>query len=145
MPHAVVASPRASRAAIVTDLDCRRLRNLLGLLRARTDDVTFDDLELKLEEASIVDRHDVPPTVVTMNSTVAVLDLDSENMRHLSLVFPGTTAVGPGRVSVLAPAGVALLGAQVGDVVTWPTPGGRRRARLVTIDYQPEAVGSFEV
>lgn len=134
-----------STAIVVTEFDHRRLRGLIDVLRERGDDPTLDVLELELDLAAVVDAHAVPPTVVTMNSTVEVVDPDTDEPRSLTLVFPGTASVGAGRVSVLAPIGAALLGARVGEMVTWPTPKGPRRARIGRITYQPEAAGDFHL
>lgn len=134
-----------STSIVVTEFDHRRLRGLIDVLRERGDDPTLDVLELELDLASVVDPHAVPPTVVTMNSTVEVMDADTDEPRTLTLVFPGTAPVGEGRVSVLAPIGAALLGAHVGEEVTWPTPKGTRRARIQRIAYQPEAAGDWHL
>lgn len=138
-------STTTSTAIVVTEFDHRRLRGLIDVLRTRGDDPTLDVLELELDLAAVVDPHVIPPTVVTMNSTVEVVDPDTDEPRSLTLVFPGTASVGAGRVSVLAPIGAALLGARVGEVVTWPTPKGPRRARIGRITYQPEAAGDWHL
>ena len=131
---------------VITAFDHRRLRGLIDLLRDRQgDDATLDDLEHELELASIVEPREIPATVVTMNSTVEIEDLDSGEVRGFTVVFPGAAAVGTGHISVLAPIGTALLGAQVGDEVTWSTPGRTRRVRVERIVYQPEADGRFDL
>jgi regulator of nucleoside diphosphate kinase len=140
-----LATTSTSNAIVLTDFDHRRLRGLIDVLRERGDDPTLDVLELELELAAVVDPKEIPPDVVTMNSTVEILDLDSKERRSITLVFPGTASVGVGRVSVLAPIGAALLGAHVGEEVTWPSPKGTRRARVETITYQPEAAGDWHL
>jgi regulator of nucleoside diphosphate kinase len=78
-----------------------------------------------------------------MNSEVQATFLDTDQSIVLTLVFPAEAAPAQGRVSVLAPVGLALLGARLGDEVTWPTPGGPRRFRVDQIRYQPEAQGLY--
>ena len=45
----------------------------------------------------------------------------------------------------LAPMGVALLGTQIGDTITWASPRGESKAEVVKISYQPEAAGDFHL
>jgi regulator of nucleoside diphosphate kinase len=60
-------------------------------------------------------------------------------------VYPDDADVNDGKLSVLAPLGTALLGASVGDVVEFRTPGGVRRLKVERILYQPEAAGDFHL
>jgi regulator of nucleoside diphosphate kinase len=48
-----------------------------------------------------------------------------------------------GRISVLAPLGIAILGQRVGDVVAVRAPGGVRKLLIENVLYQPEAAGDF--
>ncbi|RKH92520.1 GreA/GreB family elongation factor, partial [Corallococcus sp. AB038B] len=63
-----------------------------------------------------------------------------------TLSYPKDSRSAPGRVSVLAPVGVALLGLSLGQRVELEVPGGRRRRlRVVAVPYQPEAAGHFHL
>lgn len=137
-----VSSPsKPAPSILLTELDHRRLRGLIEVLRGRGDDATLDALEGELERAAVVAAEAIPPTVVTMSSTVELEDTAAAEPRSLTLVFPGAAPVGGGHVSVLSPIGTALLGARVGDEVTWATPKGRRRARVLRVNDQPAASG----
>jgi regulator of nucleoside diphosphate kinase len=87
----------------------------------------------------------IPATVVTMNSEVEILDLDTNEKRCLTLVFPSLAGIEEGRVSVLAPLGTALLGSCEAAEVEWPTPRGTKRLRVERVIYQPEAAGHFDL
>jgi regulator of nucleoside diphosphate kinase len=134
---------------VMTTFDHHRLSRLLDRLRREEDGrVAYgaaDALEDELERAVVVDPHRVPATVITMNSEVEACFLDTGQSTALTLVFPAEAAPAKGRVSVLAPVGLALLGARVGDEITWPTPGGPRRFRVERIRFQPEAEGLFSM
>ena len=131
---------------VVTELDRRRLTGLIALLRERDIDASsLDELELELDRADTVDPRDVPPDVVTMNSTVDLVDLETRERMTLTVVFPGSANAVAGRVSVLAPVGLALLGVRVGDPVAWRTPVRQRRATVERISFQPEASGMFDL
>jgi regulator of nucleoside diphosphate kinase len=135
-----------SNPLTMTEFDLRRLDALFERLRLHLKPPpTLTLLERELERAVVVKPDQVPPTVVTMNSEVEVLDLDSGERRTLTLVFPALAGIEAGRVSVLAPLGTALLGSNQGAGVTWQTPRGQRRLRVERIVYQPEAAGRFDL
>lgn len=144
LPIDTGATLRAS--LIVTEFDKRRLLGLIEIFRARsTDPDRLDELELELERAEIVDPWNVPADVVTMNSTVELVDLETRDRLTLTVVFPGAADAASGRVSVLAPAGLALLGAREGAQVEWTNPKGARRVIVARISFQPEANGKFNL
>ena len=55
-----------------------------------------------------------------------------------TLSWPGTADPERGRINVLAPLGMALLGCRVGQAVEWPVPAGIRRLRVEAVLFQPE-------
>lgn len=138
----------ASSQLLVTQFDHDRLTRLLDRLRREgipPAATGADTLEDELDMATIVDPRRVPANVVTMNSHVDVAFLDSGQVTRVSVVFPADASPKAGRISVLAPLGLALLGARVGDEIEWTMPGGPRRLRIQRIHFQPEAAGLFEL
>ncbi|AUX46739.1 nucleoside diphosphate kinase regulator [Sorangium cellulosum] len=136
-----------SNPIVLTEFDRDRLTRLLESLRARPggDSPDLEALETELDRADVVKPGEIPPNVVTMNSKVELVDLDTQERLCLTVVFPGTADVKSGRISVLAPIGLALLGCREADEVEWPTPSRTRRLRLERIVYQPEASGRFDI
>ncbi len=127
---------------VISTLDAGRLEQLL-------DSSTYkqlpgiDALRHELNRATLVSPAEVPPDVVTMNSTVRFTDDSSGSNYELSLVYPNA-AGSPETVSVLAPIGSALLGLSVGQTISWQLPGGRElQLRVLEIVQQPEASGIF--
>ena len=135
-----------SNPLTMTEFDVRRLDALFERLRLHVKPPpTLTLLERELERAVVVKPDEVPATVVTMNSEVEVVDLDTGERRSLKLVFPAMAGIEAGRVSVLAPLGTALLGSRQGAQVAWQTPRGGRRLRVESVVYQPEAAGRFDL
>ena len=100
------------------------------------------DLEAELARAQIVAPKDVPPTVVTMNSTVRFEVESSHDEFQLTLVYPKDIDASGEKISILAPVGSALLGLSQGDEIEWPKPGGGvLRVRIKEVVYQPERAG----
>ncbi|HET6655219.1 MAG TPA: nucleoside diphosphate kinase regulator [Gammaproteobacteria bacterium] len=127
----------------LTSLDLQRLEDLLDSL----PDNAFPGkaaLQAELERADVVEPGEIPPTVVTMNSTVRFSIPDTKNEFRLTLVYPKDVDGKSDKISVLAPVGSALLGLSVGDELEWPRPGGGvTRVRVDEIIYQPEQAGEL--
>jgi regulator of nucleoside diphosphate kinase len=98
-----------------------------------------------LDRAEVVRPVDVPPDVVTMNSEVAVRDMDSNEEMIFAVVFPAHANVNRQKISILAPIGTAVLGYRVGDTIVWNVPGRRRRLRIERVLFQPEAARQFDL
>lgn len=128
------------RNIIITNSDHRRLQHLLeSEFAAAIDPKTYlTDLQAELHRAQIVDSADVPADVITMDSTVRLLDMDSDEVETYTLVYPVQANIVKNKLSILAPIGTAILGYRVGDVVHWRVPSGTRRWRVEEILYQPE-------
>ena len=128
---------------IISSLDAERLEALLDSL----PNAAFPgsaELEAELARAKIVKPELVPPTVVTMNSTVKFTVEGSSEEFCLTLVYPKDMDVKGGCISILAPVGSALLGLSQGDQIEWPKPsGGKMKVRIAEITYQPERAGEF--
>lgn len=134
------------REIVVTECDRNRLRNLLeGFRRWNVRDrAHVDHLEAELDRADVVLPVDVPRDVVTMNSEVAVRDLDSNEEMTFAVVFPSDADIDRQRISILAPIGTAVLGYRVGDTIDWKVPGRIRRLKIERVLFQPEAAGQFD-
>jgi len=130
-------------AITVSSLDLARLESLLDSASAR-DAEGATALRRELARARVVEPADMPDDVVSMNSTVRVVDAADGSERELTLAYPRDADGTRGRVSVLAPVGSAMLGLRVGQSIEWPLPGGRTaHLRIAGIRYQPEASGDL--
>ena len=128
---------------VITSLDLKRLEDLL-------DSLPFgafpgkEDLEDELARAEVVDSKSIPPTVVTMNSTVRFKVISTNNEYLLTLVYPKEIKPDGSTISILAPVGSALIGLSQGDEIEWPKPGGGvLRVRIEEVTYQPERSGDY--
>ncbi len=96
-------------------------------------------LQSELARATIVTPENLPPDVITMNSSADLLDLDTKERMEFTLVFPRDANLEEGKISVLAPLGTAMLGYRVGDEFEWVVPYGLRRLKVTAVRFQPEA------
>ncbi len=128
---------------MISSLDAERLEILLETL-SQNAFPGRDDLEAELARAEVVDPEEIPPTVVTMNSTVRFRVESSAEEFCLTLVYPKDVDTSGEKISILAPVGSALLGLSQGDEIEWPKPGGGvLRVRIVEVTYQPERSGEY--
>jgi len=129
--------------AIVTDSDKERV--IERIRKARSAWSTYapllDWFRSGLDEVQAVPPQEVPGDVITMNSRFAVMDLRSGETISYTLVYPEEESLERGKLCVLSPMGMALLGARVGDVVRWQGSGGPGSAEVLRLLYQPEAAG----
>lgn len=129
----------------ITSRDATRLETLLESL-PQDGFPGHKALEDELYRASVVPPEEVPPTVVTMNSTVRFAVLPSGVERRLKLVYPGKSDASEETVSILAPVGSALLGLAEGDEIHWPNPtGGTLRLVVNKVEDQPERAGLYDL
>jgi regulator of nucleoside diphosphate kinase len=131
------------RTIKISEFDLERLRKLIDEAKRleRYGNEYVENLENELSRGQLLAPSDVPPDVVTMNSTVRLRDLDTDEEMSVTLVFPRDADITQAKISVLAPIGTAMLGYRIGDIFTWEVPDGVRRLQVEKILYQPEASG----
>jgi regulator of nucleoside diphosphate kinase len=131
------------KSIYMTKYDIERLEKLLDEPKRHQDDL--DKLEEEMDRCEVVDSREIPPHVVTLNSRVRLLDLDSDKEMIVTLVFPKSANLAEGRLSVASPIGTAILGYAVGDVIEWEVRASTKRIRIEEILYQPEAAGDYHL
>jgi len=135
------------RTIYITDFDLKRLREMISTWRrsdfSRRNDL--QELEEELNRGLLVEHHNVPDDVITMNSTACLMDLDTGEELVYTLVFPIDADIQQNKISVLAPIGTAMLGYSVGDAFEWKVPDGIRRLKVKELVYQPEASGHYHL
>ena len=131
----------------ITEFDLERLQKLVE--EASYTDLRGRDylarLQMELVRAQVVRPEAVPEGVITMNSTAVLLDMSTQQEETYTLVFPEDADATRGRISILAPVGMAMIGNQVGDTFEWSVPDGIRRLQVKEILYQPEAAGDYHL
>lgn len=135
----------SSKQIYITEFDRDRLENLLERTSGEHLEPYLDALRTELDRAKVVPSREVPAEVITMNSTIALTEVDTGEAERFTLVFPKDADVNSGKISILAPLGTAMLGYRVGDVFEWNVPVGKKRWRVDRIIYQPEAAGDYHL
>ena len=135
------------RIIYITEYDCKRLRELIDEAKRldRRGNEYLESLDAELSGCKVVVPTEVPPDVVTMNSQVRLMDLDTHEEMVYTLVFPREADITQSKISVLAPIGTAMLGYRVDDTFIWKVPDGFRRLQVKKVLYQPEAAGDYHL
>lgn len=108
-------------AITVAEEDYNRLSTLLEKTRDTTG--VADSLDEELGRAELRPLAELPEGTVVMNSLVTFEDGGSGKQHQLELVYPHQADGSPDRISIMAPAGAAMLGLTKGDSIEWPVKG----------------------
>lgn len=132
---------------VFTDTDRCRLGGLLlsDHARAATSLRVLDELLWQLEESEAVHPEHIPEDVVTMNSTVRLINVNSMAENICTVVYPEDVDLVDNGISVLAPLGTRLIGCEVGDLIECEQQNDRGPWRVAEIVFQPERVGAFHL
>jgi len=129
---------------VLTELDHARLISLLARMAAADGlhgaaETAYD----LLDSALTVPARSIPPDIVTMRSRVRLRDGDGQDV-DLTLAYPAEADAASGRISVLSPLGLSLIGCHKGQAIQWQAPDRAVHQRaLVEVLYQPEAAGDY--
>src|SRR5688572_10103241 len=131
---------------VITINDYQRLLGLIELasLKAKMPEVV-SHLYKGLVTAKMLPQLNISSDVVTMNSRILLKDISNEREAEVAITYPQDADSRERKISVFSSIGVALLGRQVGDVVSWNTPNGMGQFEILEVIYQPEAVGDYSL
>lgn len=123
------------KSITLSTADHLALRTRLSLIHAQSPGSRsrWQSLHDELERAQVLPVESLPPDIVRVGSTFTTHDLDSDERDTFTLVWPEKADVEQGRLSVLAPLGIAVIGFGEGDEISWTMPGGLRRLRLEAV------------
>jgi regulator of nucleoside diphosphate kinase len=94
-----------------------------------------------LDDAIVLPVENVPAHVATMHSEIVLRDPETGAARRITLCFPADADPSAGRISVLSPVGMSLLGRPAGSLARWKCPDGEERvAELRAVIARPEGV-----
>lgn len=115
---------------LLTERDYLRLRHILSFQNSSE----FENLEVELDRAKIIDDNVIPPGLVKMNSKFKFKVLNEDKTMVITIVYPEDADFAAGKVSVLAPLGSALIGLQVDQEINWMFPDGKvKRLKILEV------------
>lgn len=124
---------------LLSELDHVRLSRLLGAHAPMQG-----PLRELLDAADLLPPQQMPADVVSMNSEIEVIGPQPGRQQRLTLCYPAEANPEAGRISVLSPVGLSLLGRTVGEEISWHAGHGAPGSlRIAALPYQPEASGDY--
>lgn len=132
---------------IITRNDFARIQKSIDYAKSRNSigKNEVENLINELHSALIVDPHEVPGDVVTMNSIVKISFQGSNKSMKFQIVYPGGANITENKISIFSPVATALIGYKAGDEIDWIVPSGLTKIRIEEIVYQPEAAGDYHL
>ncbi len=115
---------------LMTERDYLRIRHILSFQNSNE----FENLEVELDRAKIVDDNEVPKGLVRMNTKFKFEVMTEEKVMTITIVYPEESNFAEGKISVLAPLGSALIGLQVNQEINWMFPDGKvKRLKILEV------------
>ena len=116
------ARSKTAGMPILSELDMERLKRCARVPGASSEQRTLvEELE---GAAMLLDAAEVPSDVVMVNTRIECVAVAGGQAHQWTLVYPDEADYERGFISVLSPAGFALLGARVGQMVECRPPSG---------------------
>ncbi len=120
---------RAHPTIFVPAMDYDRLFAMAeGNVKQEPDVATF--LLRELERAS-TNAPENPEKIVRMQSHVRYRQKSTGQVREVQIVYPHQADPAAGRISILTPVGVALIGLSEGQSIEWKDRNGKRKSLIV--------------
>ena len=115
---------RREHEIVVSENDHDRLTGLAESSLDRLPAIA-EELLSEMDRAKVTPLSRIPATVIRMGSKVTFRSGDGE-VKTVTLVYPGKADIAEGKISILTPVGVALIGLREGQSVAWSSRDGRR-------------------
>jgi len=85
-----------------------------------------------LDDAIVVPADAVPEHIAALHSEIVLRETETGVMRRITLCLPTDSEPAAGRVSVLSPLGMSVIGRPAGFVARWRCPNGEERTAELT-------------
>lgn len=131
----------------LNSLDVLRIQSCIADARiAQTASIKeLSALINELKTAEVLDPEKIPADVVTMNSIVTIRIDKMQKEQQIQLVYPKDANLSEGKISIFSPIATALIGYRAGDEIDWQIPSGITKIKIMSIAYQPEAAGHYNI
>lgn len=118
---------------VLTSTDYNILRELTKNAKDSTNIREIALLTQELDRAIINKDGVVDQSIVRMNSQVTIEDVKSKQQMKVQIVMPSQANLKEGKVSILAPLCVAIIGFKENEEVEWQLPSGIKTLKIITV------------
>jgi regulator of nucleoside diphosphate kinase len=118
---------------VLTITDYNILRKLVKNAKDSTNIREIALLTQELDRAIIKKEGVLDESIIRMNSHVTVEDIKTKQQMNIQIVMPSQSNIKEGKVSILAPLSVAIIGFKENDEVEWQLPAGIKNLKIITV------------
>lgn len=118
---------------VLTITDYNILRKLVKNAKDSTNIREIALLTQELNRAIIKKEGVLDESIIRMNSHVTVKDIKTKQQMNIQIVMPSQSNIKDGKVSILAPLSVAIIGFKENDEVEWQLPAGIKNLKIITV------------
>lgn len=119
---------------ILTITDYNILRELT---KKAKDSSNIREIALLTQELdrAIINKEDVlEDTIIRINSHVVIEDVKTQKQMSIQIVMPSQSNLKEGKISILAPLCVAVIGFKENDEVEWQLPSGIKTLKVIAVN-----------
>jgi len=123
---------------IIEVRELEKLKRIIAAIPARVDAsyyASINKFKKELQSVKTVTESEMPKSVIRFNSIVTVRD-SSANLHRYQIVTPGESNISNGKISIIAPMGLALFGYAEKDEVKWQFPGGMQILKILKVEQE---------
>jgi regulator of nucleoside diphosphate kinase len=114
--------------------DYQFLRELILKSKNSTNAKEIGQLSQELDRAIISKEDLMDKTIIRINSYVTIEDVKTKKQMKIQIVLPSLSDVKEGKISILAPLSVAIIGFKENDEVDWELPAGMKTLKIITVE-----------
>lgn len=114
--------------------DYQFLRELILKSKNSTNTKEANQLSQELDRAIIRKESELDHSVIRINSHVTIEDVKAKKQMKIQIVLPSASDVKLGKISILAPLSVAIIGFKENDEVDWELPAGIKTLKIIAVD-----------
>ncbi|MEO8534634.1 MAG: GreA/GreB family elongation factor, partial [Flavobacterium sp.] len=116
--------------------DYQFLRELILKSKNATNATEAGLLSQELDRAVISKTEILDSSVIRINSHITIEDVKAKKQMKIQIVLPSLSNVKEGKISILAPLSVAIIGFKEKDEVEWELPAGIKTLRIIAVSNE---------
>lgn len=118
---------------VLTITDYNILRELVKNAKDSTNIREIALLTQELDRAIVNKEGLFDQSIVRMNSHVIIEDVNTKQQMKIQIVMPSQSNIKEGKISILAPLCVAIIGFKENDEVEWQLPSGIKTLKIIVV------------
>ena len=119
---------------VLTLTDYNILRKLVKNAKDTTNIREIALLTQELDRAIVNKEDELDQAIIRINSHAIIEDVNSKQKMKIQIVMPSQSNIKEGKVSILAPLSIAIIGFKENDQVDWLLPSGNKVLKIINVE-----------